>query len=567
MVLPLMRKVVDRIVLRSLRRMVRGFEEATHFPGETQNAILQAILRDQADTGFGRDHGFASINSLDEFRRRVPVACYDYVQPYIDRVRAGDTKALIADSTIHMFALTSGTTATRKFIPVTGRYLADYKRGWNIWGMRAFDDHPTSKLRPILQVSGDWQEFRTAAGIPCGSVSGLTASMQKSIVRWLYCVPACAGTIKDAAAKYYVVLRLSMGRDVGTIITANPSSLVNLARAGDRDKESLIRDLHDGTLSTRYDVPGSVRDQLARLVRRPNRAKARQLEAIAARTGHLYPRDYWKNFIIGNWTGGTVGLYLRHFPQYFGDAPVRDIGLLASEGRMTIPVEDSTTSGVLDVTSHYFEFIPEAEARQANPVTLTAEQVQVGQTYYILPTTAYGLYRYHISDLVRVTGFYNRTPLVEFLSKGAHFANLTGEKISEYQVASAMQQVMQEMNLTLTSFSLAPCWNEEQPYYGLFVERGDLASRDLGARMVAMLDRKLSEINIEYAAKRNGLRLGPPRLQLIADQTWQEWDRNRLEHRGGTLEQYKHPCLISDPDFRQTIGVIEEWGSIGDSAA
>ena len=27
---------------------------------------------------------------------------------------------------------------------------------------------------------------------------------------------------------------------------------------------------------------------------------------------------------------------------------------------------------------------------------------------------------------------------------------------------------------------------------------------------------------------------------------------------GGTLEQYKHPCLISDPDFRQSIGVEEE---------
>src|SRR5262249_38541375 len=142
------------------------------------------------------------------------------------------------------------------------------------------------------------------------------------------------------------------------------------------------------------------------------------------------------------------GAYLRHFPRYYGSTPVRDIGLLASEGRMTIPVADGTPSGVLDVTSHFFEFLPEEEAGKENPITLTAEEVQEGKTYFILLTTAYGLYRYHIHDLVRVTGFHHRTPLVEFLSKGAHFANLTGEKLSEYHVAGAMAEVLREMDLT-----------------------------------------------------------------------------------------------------------------------
>ena len=59
-----------------------------------------------------------------------------------------------------MFALTSGTTATRKFIPVTDQYLADYKRGWNIWGLKVFRDHPEVTLRPIVQMSGDWRRVR-----------------------------------------------------------------------------------------------------------------------------------------------------------------------------------------------------------------------------------------------------------------------------------------------------------------------------------------------------------------------------------------------------------------------
>ncbi len=78
-----------------------------------------------------------------------------------------------------------------------------------------FSDHPELLARPILQLSGDWEECHTEAGIPCGAVTGLTATMQKRIVRWMYCVPACAGKVKDAAAKYYLALRLSLPRDVG----------------------------------------------------------------------------------------------------------------------------------------------------------------------------------------------------------------------------------------------------------------------------------------------------------------------------------------------------------------
>jgi hypothetical protein len=263
--------------------------------------------------------------------------------------------------------------------------------------------------------------------------------------------------------------------------------------------------------------------------------------------------------MIGTWTGGSVGLYLQHFPRYYGqDALIRDIGLLASEGRMTIPMTDGTPSGILDITSHYFEFMPESEADKPNPVTVGVHEVQEGQTYYILPTTSYGLYRYHICDLVRVTGFHNRTPLVEFLSKGAHFANLTGEKLSEHHVTRAMSDVLGRLRLTLSAYSLAPCWHDERPYYGLFVERSDLPSLQQAKDLVSALDRRLAEVNIEYASKRESSRLGSIRLQLLGKSAWQKWDYQRLERSGGTLEQYKHPCLIADLTFRQSIAVEEE---------
>lgn len=555
----LLRKVVGKVVAFPVRRQLAAFERATERPREVQEALLRRILARHTRTDFGREHHFADIKTPNDFRKHLPVAGYDYFEPYIARVRRGEFHALLGDATVHMFALTSGTTATRKYIPVTPQYLADYRRGWNLWGLQVYRDHPDVKLRPIIQLSGDWDEFRTEGGIPCGAVTGLTATMQKRVIRFLYCVPPCTGKIKDAAAKYYTALRLSLHRKVAMVIAANPSTLVSLARAGDQEKEALIRDLYDGTLCDKLDIPAEVRAALAGRIQRRHPERARELEEIVRRTGNLYPRDYWPSYtLLGNWTGGSVGAYLRHYPRYFGERPVRDVGLIASEGRMTIPLADGTPSGVLDIMSHYFEFLPEAEADRPNPITVAAHEVEEGKTYYILPTTAFGLYRYHISDLVRVTGFHNRTPLVEFLSKGAHFANVTGEKLSEYHVTGAMRQALADLDLTLTAYSLAPCWDDETPYYGLFVERADLAGPSQGSRLAEALDRRLQALNIEYASKRDSRRLGPVRVELLPGGTWQRWDRQRLAKTGGTLEQYKHPCLIGDVGFRATMPVERE---------
>jgi hypothetical protein len=343
-------------------------------------------------------------------------------------------------------------------------------------------------------------------------------------------------------------MRLSVPREVSLVIAANPSTMLNLARAGDTHKEQLLRDIHDGTLSGFEYSPefrAAVRSRL-----RANPAAARRLEAIVQKTGHLYPKDYWeRGFLLGNWTGGSVGAYLQHYPRYFGDNPVRDVGLIASEGRMTIPFSDHTASGVLDITSHYFEFLPESEADSPHPTVLGAHELVEGGRYFILLTTAYGLYRYHIHDLVRCTGFHNKTPLIEFLSKGANFANLTGEKISEYQVTHSVAETLRELGASLGIYSLAPIWPENEelaPSYGLFVEPHDAS---VAAEVVKHLEIKLRRMNIEYDAKRDSQRLGAIQLQVVPAGFWGQWDAERLRRNGGALEQYKHPCLIADLEF------------------
>lgn len=550
----LLKTVVAEAFAWPLHRRFARFAAACKDVKTTQQELLRRILAYHADTGFGRDHGFRSIRTIDDYRRQLPVAPYERFEPYIRRVMRGETNALLADPKVLMFALTSGTTASRKHIPVTEQFLDGYRRGWNLWGIKALDYHRFVFLNPVLMLVGDPAEYRTEAGIPCGNLSGFTAQVQKRVMRRAYVVPPITGKIKDSIARTYVALRLAVTKRVALLVSPNPSNLVNLARAMDHEKESLIRDVRDGTLNQALKIPQDVRDVLAGRLR-PRKGRAAELEAAANRSGKLLPKDIWPpdRLLIGCWTGGSVGAYLRQLSNYYGDAPVRDIGLLASEGRMSIPLEDGTSSGVLDVGTHYFEFIPEREIASPNPVVLEAHELEVDKHYYIVPTTKAGLYRYQISDLVRVTGFFENTPTIEFLGKGLRFANLTGEKLSEYHVTGSVDRVTQTVRQPLTAYALAPCWDEVQPYYGLFIEVQDACDPSLLRRFLLALDLALGESNIEYESKRSSGRLGPLQAHLLPTGYWCNWDRERLAKTGGAPEQYKHPCLIGDLDFARTV--------------
>ncbi|MFM7836919.1 MAG: GH3 auxin-responsive promoter family protein, partial [Planctomycetaceae bacterium] len=56
--------------------------------------------------------------------------------------------------------------------------------------------------------------------------------------------------------------------------------------------------------------------------------------------------------------------------------------------------------------------------------------------------------------------------------------------------------------------------------------------------------------NEEYREKRQTGRLSPIRMQPLPESAWQTLQQTRLRKSGGSAEQYKHPCLMPDPEFR-----------------
>ncbi len=544
------RKVVAKIAAISAGNQLRNFIEATKNIDRVQSKVLKRQLKIVSNSEFSEKYKLYNIDNHIDYRNRLPILRYDDIRPYIEKLKQGNFRALFNSSQkLIMFALTSGTTAEPKYIPVTKSFVDDYRRGWNIFGLKALLDHPNAFMKKIIQITSSAREIKTPSGLWAGAITGLLAQTQKWIVKKYYITPIYVAEIKDPLAKMYVIARLSLPEQIGFISTANPSTTLRFAKIIEDYSQNLIRDIYDGQIRWTDGISSDIINRLKAeklLHADPNRAIA--LEKILQRDGRLIPKNCMDIGFISNWMGGTLKLYLQRFDEYFGKVPVRDIGLLASEGRFSIPIEDNTPAGILEITSNFIEFIPEQEYDKENPQTVLAKDVKVGEKYFLVFSNATGLCRYDIGDLIRIVDFYNETPVIEFLNKGSHISSVTGEKITERQVVEAIEILAKKLGIEIDNFRVQPKW-AETPYYILTLEKSIANNRQ--EKIADMFDAILQEINIEYKSKRETQRLGRVKLELVCDGYFRDEDIKTLASRGRS-EQYKRKFLLPLPQTDKT---------------
>jgi hypothetical protein len=284
------------------RRAAARFERATLDPVAAQQHKLLEILTANRDTEYGRAHGFSEIRDLAAYQRSVPVVTYEDLRGHVERMARGDRNVLTAEAPV-MFAMTSGTTGDHKLIPVTptcrGRDHADQIR---VWLHHARLAHPGILRGKIVSLVSPAVAGKTPAGIPYGSTSGMMYRDMNPLVRRSYAIPYEVSEIADYDAVYYTVMRLALEADVTLLATANPSSVQKLVETADARAESLIRDIHDGTLCRDLAIEPPIRQQIERLLTR-DPARARLLDgARKRRDARLLPVDYWPNLgLIACW--------------------------------------------------------------------------------------------------------------------------------------------------------------------------------------------------------------------------------------------------------------------------
>lgn len=538
-----------------LARSAKAFEESTKDPLGTQKRTLFEYLNRNKRTEYGLRYNFSAIRSIKDYQSRIPVVDYEDIRLYVERMARGERNVLTADKVL-FFGITSGSTSQPKLIPVTRYSESKKSKVTDLWVYYIVRDHPRIVNGKILAVISPEEEGITEGGIYYGAESGHGYSNLPLFVRNRYALSPAVFAIKDYDARYYCILRIGIEKDVSTVATLNPSTIILLCQKIEKWKDNIINDIEKGTLDEGFDIPEKIRKTLAASLR-PNPKRACELKAIAKEKGQLLPKYFWPNLeLIECWKGGTVNIYLKVLPQYFGQVAVRDFGCLSTEARSSVPMSDEGAGGVLAIGSNFYEFIPKEDMEKKSKRFLLCTELEKGKEYSLVVTTAGGLYRYNIDDIIRVDGFFNKTPVIQFVQKGLHAASLTGEKLYEAQINEAVTIAVNRSGVAVAFFSTLPESGLPSRYIFLAEFLGE-ASADKKRQFLKSVEEELCRQNAEYRDKRRAQLLGAPLLKIVAKGGFEKYRARKIEE-GAHDGQFKMPELVSDPGFENNFTIDEE---------
>lgn len=545
----------DRVMASRWRR----FREDRDSPAAAQERRLRTILALNAGTAFGREHDFVRIARLPApelrgaYRKAVPIRSYGEFTPFIERMKKGEADVLIP-GLAEMFSLTSGTASEPKFCPVNRAFILELHSQHLLWMYNAYRQRPAVNSGKYLVMASPAEMGLTAGGIPYGSMSGKQLASQSIPIRRRMAAPWRTQLLADPNERLFTALAFAMARDDLRVVTSvNPSTLVLIAERMAAWSDRLLEALKSGRLDLSGDNGPDLVRRLGKAFR-PVPARARRLDEIKRTKGVLEPRDVWPNLAtLFTWQGGAAAFFLPRTAETWGEAPMRCLGLRASEGNFTIPLRESDPAGVLGVGGHYMEFVPaETDAVGADTETVPGHELEEGKTYRLIVTTSGGFYRYDLADLVETRGRSFNTPEVAFIRRAGATLSATGEKIAEDQVVKAMEKA--GAGLQIVGFTLT--WElDDGLRYVLAVELPDGASRlrtdreGLRAGLSALaerFDRELRAANLEYEAKRADGRIGRLRALLLADGSYRAY-RDRAAEAGRPENQVKPPHLAAPP--------------------
>lgn len=510
----------------------KRFHHATVQPEATQARLLKDYLRANQHTRYGRRFNFASINSVEDYQRLVPLTTYDDYVGDIERIANGESNILTAGP-VQMFELSSGTTSASKFIPYTASLKAEFQRGLAPWIVNLFTHHPQLKNGPAYWSITPLAEGRrvTPGGIPVGfEEDSAYLGPLGAFVESALAVPNAVKHIQDVAVfRYLTLLFLLRESGLRLISVWNPTFLALLLAPLPDRWDQLLADIAKGTITP----PGPLDPALSRLLQKKLRSDPRRARELASKDPGDLSRLWPHLNLISCWADGPSSPYAQQLAERFPAVPLQGKGLLATEAFVSFPLirmasvrsddfsrlsrnatEAATTksSSVLAITSHFFEFLP-APAGSPDPAAQPrlAHQLEKSQTYTVVTTTGGGFYRYQLHDVVEVVDFANQTPCIRFVGKTDRISDRFGEKLHEQFVASALARIFSERCLSPRFAMLAPDDGDRCFRYTLYLE---LPPGQRADNLHHNLDQALSQ-NFHYAYCRKLGQLAEPHIALV----------------------------------------------------
>ncbi len=474
-------------------------------PVAAQARLLRRLVERAQDTRFGRDHGFDRVRTIEDFQAAVPVRAYeafwqDYWQerfPVLDNVSW--------PGRVPFFAVTSGTTSGRtKYIPLTRATLQqNHRTALDMLGAHLVAT-PGSRLfagRSFF-LGGSTALVEEAPGVWSGDLSGIAAKSAPRWMRPLTYPPPDVALMDDWDAKLETLAQGLAGRRI-TALSGVPAWVLVLFDRLDGlyerwplpDLELLI---HGGVAWAPY----------------AERFKG-YLGRSGAKTREVYPAS--EGFIAFQDRGPGEGLLLSY-----------DTGL-------------------------FFEFVPTEELDLENPTRHWLATVEAGVDYAVVLTSPSGLFSYVLGDTVSFLE--TRPPRLRITGRTAYMLSAFGEHLIQSELDAAVTAAVEAGGAQLTEYVAGPVL----PVRGLghhiiYVETGSPTTLD-AAEVAGRIDQRLSELNDDYAAHRQGdVGMGAPEVRLLPPGTCTAW----LRREGKLGGQHKVPRVIADAErFAEAAAAID----------
>ena len=525
---------------------------ASRNPRKAQEKTLRKMLYLSKDTVYGREHHFAEILDAKtdielyaRYQQYVHKQDYEKLRPYVNRAKMGAPDILFPGHPV-MYATTSGTTAEPKWIPITKHYLKRiYGKMTRLWLFNFIRHRQMVFSGSVVIIVGKAVEGRALDGTVFGSVSGLTRKDVPQFIKKHYAFSSSVYDISDYNARYYAIMRLSIEQDVTMLVTANPSTIVEMQHNAIEYYDKYVEDIENGTINKDLDIPLHIRQELEAELK-PNPKRAAELRRLKEQYYTPLPRHYWPNLqTLSTWKCGNTKVYLDKFQGSFPDHIChQEIGYFSSECRFGF-VMDEGIDTTLFPHFHYYEFIAEEDLENPNPRFWQLYELEEGKRYSPIVTTYAGLYRYDVSDLVEVGPKYLGTPTIHMVQKVNGIVSITGEKLQENQFMTSVQNAEKELDMP-TKFSIAFADVERSTYHFYFEFADQNTSQEEAERFAAVVDTEMKKMNIEYEAKRDSLRLKQPITHRLRSNAFDQFKQASIADGSGRDGQFKLNLLLQD---------------------
>ncbi|WP_128547238.1 GH3 auxin-responsive promoter family protein [Larkinella soli] len=472
--------------------VIQRQREWMHRPAETQQRWFRKLIDGAANTAFGRDHRFRDVNSYHEFRQAVPIADYEDLKPYIERILDGEPDVLWPGKPVY-FAKTSGTTSGTKYIPITRDSIPNHINSARDALLNYIHETGNSAFldKKLIFLSGS-PELVEKNGINIGRLSGISNHHVPAYLRTNQLPSYQTNTIEDWETKLEKIIDETLHQ---------PMSLIS-------------------------GIPPWVQMYFDR---------------IQARTGKKI-KDVFPDFSVFVYGGVNFEPYRAKLYESIGRKVDSIETYPASEGFIAFQ-DTQTEEGLLMMLNSgiFFEFIPAEDYFSKNPRRLTIDQVELGKNYAVVINNNAGLWGYSIGDTVR---FVSRDPY-RLLVTGRikHFISAFGEHVIGEEVEKALQFAMERHpEVEVVEFTVAPMVApaEGLPYHEWLVEfAAPPNDRDAFARDI---DNRLAELNVYYEDLITGSILRTLKLTALPRDTF----RNYMKSQGKLGGQNKVPRLSND---------------------